>query len=138
MRDARDDVSRALAVQGGSISAIAAALRLDRKTVRRYAHAATPEELIGATGNASRRGTRVQPYLACLHQRWNEGCTDAARLCVEIPEYGDRGSERTLRRHLQALRANGKPASTVTDELTVRHATRLTTMHPDRPNMPRF
>ncbi|GAA3378930.1 hypothetical protein GCM10020367_60440 [Streptomyces sannanensis] len=33
-------------------------------------------------------GTRVQPYLAYLHQRWNEGCTDAARLCAEIREQG--------------------------------------------------
>jgi transposase len=122
----------ALYDKGVGISAIAAALRLDRKTVRRYAHAATPEELLGTTGTASQRGTRVQPYLTYLHQRWNEGCTDATRLCAEIRGHGYRGSERTLRRHLQVLRASGKPAPAVIDELTVRHATRLITTRPDR------
>lgn len=122
----------ALYDKGVGISAIAEALKLDRKTVRRYAHAATVEQVMGATGNAARRGTRVQPYLAYLHERWNEGCTDAARLCAEIREHGYRGSERTVRRHLQELRASGKPAPPVTDELTVRQATRLLTMRPDR------
>lgn len=102
-----------------SRSAIAEALGLDRKTVRRYAHAATPDDLPVGTG---KRGNRVQLYLGYLHQRWNEGCTDAVRLC---------GSERTVRRHLQTLRASGQPAPTVSQELTVRQATRLLTSHPD-------
>jgi hypothetical protein len=110
------------------ISAIAEALGLDRKTVRRYAHAASPEDLPAGTG---KRENRVQPYLGYPHQRWNEGCTDAVPLCGEIRGLGYRGSERTVRRHPQTLRASGQPAPTVTQELTVRQATRLLTSHPD-------
>jgi len=114
--------------KGVGISAIAEALGLDRKTVRRYAHAATPEDLPAGDG---KRGNRVQPYLGYLHQRWNEGCTDAVRLCAEIRTLGYRGSERTVRRHLQTLRASGQPAPAASGELTVRQATRLLTSHPD-------
>ncbi|MFI5775268.1 transposase [Streptomyces sp. NPDC051658] len=113
---------------GVGISAISEALGLDRKTVRKYAHATTLEDLPVGDG---RRDTRVQPYLAHLHRRWNEGCTDAARLCAEIRELGFHGSERTVRRSLQAVRATGKPAPTVTGTLTVRQATRLITCRPD-------
>lgn len=127
-RRERHAAVHALFGKGVGISAIAEALGLDRKTVRRYAHAATPEDLPVGTG---KRGNRVQPYLGYLHQRWNEGCTDAVRLCGEIRALGYRGSERTLRRHLQTLRASGRPAPTVSQELTVRQATRLLTSHPD-------
>jgi transposase len=128
-RRERHAAVHALYDKGVGISAIAEALGLDRKTVRRYAHAATPQDLPARDGQ---RATRVQPYLAYLHQRWNEGCTDAARLCAEIREQGYRGSERTVRRHLQAVRASGKPAPAVTEKLTARQATRLITSHPDR------
>lgn len=114
--------------KGVGISVIAEALGLDRKTVRRYAHAATPEDVpVGS----NHRESRVQPHLAYLHQRWNEGCTDAVRLCGEIRALGYRGSERTVRRHLQTLRAAGLPAPTTSQELTVRQATRLLTSHPE-------
>jgi transposase len=109
---------------------IAAILGLDRKTARRYAHAATPEE-VPPTGTGARRGGRIHPYLPYLYQRWNEGCTDAARLCAEIRERGYRGSERTVRRNLQGVRASGQPAPDKPDELTVRKATWLITSHPD-------
>lgn len=102
---------------------------MDRKTVRRYAHAATPEDMAPARGG--RRGTRVDPFLPYLHERWNQGCTDAARLYEEIRERGYTGSQRTVRRHLQAVRADGKPAPKVTKQLSVRRATQLITSHPD-------
>ncbi|WP_273700067.1 ISL3 family transposase [Actinomadura graeca] len=118
-----------LRAKGIGISAIADALGLDRKTVRRYAHAATPEDVTPAP--AGRRGTRVAPFLPYLHERWNQGCTDAARLCAEIAERGYTGSQRTVRRHLQAVRASGKPAPEVAKQLSVRRATHLITSHPD-------
>ncbi|MEU9456984.1 ISL3 family transposase [Streptomyces sp. NPDC048277] len=127
-RRERHAAVHALFGKGVGISAIAEALGLDRKTVRRYAHAAAPEDLPVGTG---KRGNRVQPYLGFLHQRWNEGYTDAVRLCGEIRTLGYRGSERTVRRHLQTLRASGQTAPTVGQELTVRQATRLLTSHPD-------
>lgn len=108
--------------------AYAEAVGLDRKTVRRYAHAPTPEDM--APARAGRHGTRVDPFLPYLHQRWNQGCTDAAQLFAEIRERGYTGSQRTVRRHLQAVRASGKPAPKVTKRFSVRRATHLITSHP--------
>ncbi|MFI0409121.1 ISL3 family transposase [Actinomadura sp. 3N508] len=119
-----------LLAKGVEICAIADALGLDRKTVRRYACAATPEDMAPAGGG--RRGSRVDPFLPYLHERWNQGCTDAARLFGEIRERGYSGSQRTVRRHLESVRASGKPAPKVTRQLSVRRATHLITSHPDR------
>ncbi|MHA6757877.1 ISL3 family transposase [Streptacidiphilus sp. PAMC 29251] len=113
--------------KGVGIYAIAKALGLDPKTVGKYAHAATVGEI--PTGDAH-RDTEIRPYLAHLHRRWNEGCTDGARLCEEIRELGYRGSTRTVRRHLQPVRAAGTPAPRVAQALTVRQATQLLTRHP--------
>ncbi|MFF3733299.1 ISL3 family transposase [Streptomyces sp. NPDC002476] len=115
--------------KGVPIQAISEALGLDRKTVRRYAHAATPEE--ASLGTGSRRYGQVHAYSPYLHRRWNEGCTDAARLHAEIVERGFTGSKRTVRRHLQQIRASGKPAPDKPKTLTVRTATWLITSHPD-------
>ncbi|MEU8779167.1 transposase family protein [Streptomyces sp. NPDC048606] len=41
-----------------------------------------------ADRNRKPRSGRAQPYLAYLHQRWNEGCTDAALLYAAIRERG--------------------------------------------------
>jgi len=113
--------------KGVGIYTIAKALGLDPKTVGKYAHAATVEDVPTSDGH---RDTQIRPYLAHLHRRWNEGCTDAARLCAEIRDLGFRGSARTVRRHLQPVRAGGKPAPKVPDALTVRQATRLITGRP--------
>jgi transposase len=113
--------------KGVGIYTIAKALGLDPKTVGKYAHAVTVEDVPTSDGH---RDTQIRPYLAHLHRRWNEGCTDAARLCAEIRDLGFRGSARTVRRHLQPVRAGGKPAPKVPDALTVRQATRLITGRP--------
>ncbi|MFD9947471.1 transposase [Nonomuraea sp. NPDC059023] len=84
-----------------------------------------------APAQAGRHGSHVDPFLPYLHERWNQGCTDAARLFEEIRERGYTGSGRTVRRHLQAVRASGKPAPKVTKQLSVRRATQLITSHPD-------
>ncbi|MHA6757867.1 hypothetical protein [Streptacidiphilus sp. PAMC 29251] len=114
--------------KGVGISAIGEALGLDRKTIRRHAHAPTPKDV---PAGSNQRENRVQPHLGYLHQRWNEGCTDAVRLCGEIRALGYRGSERTVGRHLQTLHASGQPAPTASRELTVRQATRRVTSHPN-------
>ncbi|GAA3463391.1 transposase [Saccharothrix longispora] len=106
--------------KGVAITAIAEALGLDRKTVRRYANADTAEQLLA--GRPRHRDTRLQPFLAHLHRRWNEGCTDAARLHAEIRELGYRGSRRSVRRRLQPVRASGRPAPPVPEGPSVRQA----------------
>ncbi|MBT2407637.1 MULTISPECIES: ISL3 family transposase [unclassified Streptomyces] len=118
--------------KGVQIQVIAETLGLDRKTVHRYAHAATPDDASLATG--SRSYGQIHAYTPYLYQRWNEGCTDAARLHAEITERGYRGSKRTVRRHLQQIRADGTPAPDKPQELTVRKATWLITAHPDKIN----
>ncbi|MFD7408685.1 ISL3 family transposase [Streptomyces sp. NPDC059866] len=128
-RRERHAAVHALYGKGVPIQAISDALGLDRKTVRRYAHTATPEDASLATG--SRRQGEIHAYSPYLHRRWNEGCTDSARLHAEIVELGFTGSKRTVRRHLQEIRASGKPAPDKPKALTVRTATWLITSHPD-------
>ncbi|MEU1276706.1 ISL3 family transposase [Streptomyces sp. NPDC005799] len=129
-RRERHAAVHALYGKGVQIEVIAKTLGLDRKTVRRYAHAATPDDAFRGTG--SRRYGQIHAYSPYLYRRWNEGCTDAARLHAEIAELGYRGSQRTVRRHLQQIRAAGKPAPAKPKELTVRKATWLITARPDK------
>ncbi|GAU71619.1 putative transposase [Streptomyces sp. NBRC 110611] len=128
-RRGRHATVHALYDKGVPIQAIPDVLGLDRKTVHRYAHAATPQDASLATG--SRRQGEIHAYSPYPQRRWNEGCTDAARLHTEISELGFTGSKRTVRRHPQENRASGKPAPDKPKTLTVRTATWLITSHPD-------
>lgn len=74
--------------QGASLSAICRILALDRKTVRRFARAATVDELLG---KAVGRSNLLDPFKPYLHQRWSEGATDAAQLTKEISAQGYAG-----------------------------------------------
>ncbi|MGW0811314.1 hypothetical protein [Nonomuraea sp. NPDC002799] len=117
-----------LAAKGWTISAIARHLRLDRRTVRKFAHATSVEEVLTkATG----RSDLLTPYLPYLTQRFNDGCTDAALLTKEIRVQGYRGSPQIVRRHLHPFRATTlappPPAGP-----TVRAVTTWITRHPDR------
>lgn len=117
-----------LAVKGWTISAIARHLRLDRRTARKFARATTVEELLTkATG----RSDVLTPYLPYLTERFNEGCTDAARLTKDIRAQGYRGSSQTVRRYLQPFRATTVAPAAPTG-LTVRTATTWITRRPDR------
>jgi transposase len=51
--------------------------------------------------------TLLDSFVAYLHQRFNDGHTDAAALCREIRAQGYRGSPQTVRRYLQPLRPTG-------------------------------
>jgi transposase len=95
------DVHAALA-RGLTITQISRTLRLDCTTVRRYATAATPDQLIGGT-RLSRPGL-LGPHQAYLRQRWDEGVRSTGRLHQELRERGYRGSLRTLRRLTAQLR----------------------------------
>lgn len=90
-----------LLAQKESLSAITRILRLDRKTVQRFARAATVEELLAKSVGRSSLLDRYKPY---LHQRWNEGVTDATLLTKEIAAQGYAGSDKTVRRYLQPFR----------------------------------
>jgi transposase len=116
-----------LLAKGMSISAICRSLRLDRKTVQRFARAATVDELLAKARNRGSLLDRFKPY---LHERCNAGCTDAARLTDEITAMGYRGSDKTVRRYLHPFRATltAPPATPVPP--TVRAVTSWLTRRP--------
>lgn len=75
--------------------------RLDRKTVQRFARAATGEELLAKSVGRSGLLDLNKPY---LHQRWNEGVTDTTLLTKEKAAQGYAGSDKTARSYLQPFR----------------------------------
>lgn len=114
--------------EGKSISAITRILSLDRKTVQRFARADKVEELLT---KAYSRGSLLDPFKPYLHERFNAGCTDAARLTREITELGYRGSDKTVRRYLRPFRATLTAPPPVPVPPTVRRVTGWLTRRPD-------
>jgi transposase len=94
-----------LRAHGESISAISRSLHLDIQTVRRFAHATSLDELLAKTAE---RASVLDGFTAYLHQRWNQGCTDAAVLTKELKAQGYTGSDQTVRRYLRPFR-QGRP-----------------------------
>ena len=95
------EVHAALA-RGLTITEISRTLRLERKTVRRYATAATADEL---TGGARLTGPGLLgPHQDWLRQRWDDGVRSTQRLHAELRDRGYQGSLRTLRRLTAQLR----------------------------------
>jgi hypothetical protein len=93
---------QALRALGCSLGAIGRELTLDPSTVRRFARATSVEELLVKAVNRTSKLDRYKPY---LNQRWNEGCTEAARLHTEIHALGWRGSVQAVRRYVHPFRA---------------------------------
>ncbi|WP_240509406.1 ISL3 family transposase [Streptomyces agglomeratus] len=114
--------------KGVTIQVISAKLRMDRKTVRKYAHAVTVDELLVPPQQSLRM---LQPWAEYLNMRWSEGCTDSGRLFREIQQRGYKGSSRSVRRWLQPLRDQAAPAPKRSEAPTVRQVTGWLTRHPD-------
>jgi transposase len=91
-----------LRAAGYSISRISRELKLARGTVHRFLRADGLDELLAMTTS---RSTLLDGFESYLHQRWNEGCTDAAELFAEIRAAGYRGSVLTVRCYLRPFRA---------------------------------
>lgn len=53
------------------------------------------------------RESSLDPFRPYLHQRWNEGLTDATALHAELHQRGYTGSVRTVRRYLAPFRHDG-------------------------------
>jgi transposase len=102
------EVHAALA-RGLTITEISRTLGLERKTVRRYVTAATPDQLI--PGARLTRPGLLDPHLPYLRQRWDEGCRSTERLHEELRARGYRGSLRTLRRVTARLRQDTAAAA---------------------------
>jgi transposase len=94
-----------LRAAGKSICAISRILHLDVQTVRRFAHASSLDELLAKTAE---RASVLDGFTPYLRKRWNQGCTDAARLTQELRAQGYAGSDQTVRRYLRPFR-HGRP-----------------------------
>jgi transposase len=93
---------------------------VDRKTVRRFAHATTGDQAIA---RAISRPTVLDRYQPHLHRQWTEGCHDTAVLHAEITALGYRGSLHTVYRYLQPLRAGTDPAALIPSALKIGEVT---------------
>jgi transposase len=117
-----------LLAQDRTHSQICTMLGLSPKTVRKFIRAATAEQVITGPRPPSSGIDRFAPY---LHERWNQGRTDAVQLHAEIQAQGYRGSSRSVRRYLQPLRAALTAPVLPPPPPTVREVTRWITSHPD-------
>jgi transposase len=97
----------ALLAEGTSIRTIGAQLGLSRGTVRRFARATTVEELLTRNGTGHRRSL-LEEFKPYLHQRFNEGCTNATQLFGEIKARGYRGGQKIVHEYLHPFRATGR------------------------------
>ncbi|MEV2273423.1 transposase [Nonomuraea africana] len=93
-----------LLARGKDLRAIAAELGLARNTVRRFARAASPDELLvnAGTGRRPKALDAFEPY---LRRRWNDGCTNAEQLYQELRALGYRGRPTTVRQYLHPWRS---------------------------------
>jgi len=117
-----------LLADGASISETCRTLRLDRKTVQRFARAVTVDELLV---KARHRGTLLDRFKPYLHEQFNAGHTDAARLTEQIAAMGYRGSDKTVRRYLQPFRATLTAPPARPTPPTVRQVTSWLTHRPE-------
>ena len=117
-----------LLAQGKNYTQVCQTLGLARHTVRKFARAASAEQVITGPSPRSSSIDRFTPY---LQERWNQGCTDAAQLFTEIQAQGYSGSKRSARRYLQPLRAALTTPVIPPPPPTVPEVTRWITSHPD-------
>ncbi|MGP4088807.1 ISL3 family transposase [Streptomyces sp. KR55] len=87
---------------GRSLNAAARELGLNRRTVRKYARAATWQECVRTT--RTRRPTSLDPCLEYLRQRWEEGEHTATVLHQEIVAKGYRGHYQRVKMAVAPLR----------------------------------
>ncbi|MFD5126900.1 ISL3 family transposase [Streptomyces olindensis] len=104
---ARHSQVHALLEAGHSRRSIQRQLRMTYRTVKQLADALVPEELF--RGQWQNRPTRLDAFKPYLHQRWEEGCTNAWKLWEEITEHGYRGGYGAVRDYLRLLRTTPRP-----------------------------
>jgi transposase len=122
--------------RGHSRNAVARELNLHILTVRRFADAASVEQLLA---KAEHRPTKLDPYLDLVNQRWNEGVETARAIHQELQTLGFTGSANIVERYLRPLRPGGNgcrrgqgaPAPTSPAIPKPRRISRALLTHPD-------
>ena len=128
MRDHYHAVQQ-LHAQGLSKAAIGRKLGLHPATVRKFATAASIDDLIAKT---EQRTHLVDPYTGHLHQRWHEGERNATALFREIQQLGYPGGELAVQRYLHQFRhGRGHAARPAGKPPSVRQVTSWIMTHPD-------
>ncbi|MET9088879.1 transposase [Streptomyces sp. NPDC004237] len=120
----------AFITEGAGLKTIARELGLARNTVRRYAHANDPEELL--VGRWTGRASILDPFKPHLDQRFAQGCTNARRLFEEIAQRGYPGKEQIVRKYVHQLRLAFPRQDPPRRRPSVRDVTSWITRHPDR------
>ncbi|GAA0915723.1 ISL3 family transposase [Nonomuraea longicatena] len=122
----------ALLAAGAGLKTIARELGLARNTVRRYAHAAGPDELLA--GRWTGRVSILDPFKPHIDQRFAQGCTNARRLFEEIAQRGYPGKEQIVRKYVHRLRQAFPRQDPPRRGPSVRDVTGWITRRPDRLN----
>jgi transposase len=117
--------------EGRNFREIARELGLSRNTVRRFARAASPEELLVNDGTG-RQASILDEHEAYLRERWNSGCTNAAQLWQELRDRGYAGGPGHVRHYLARLRGNSPAAAPVRAVPKVRAVTSWIMTKPDQ------
>lgn len=99
-RVARYEEARRLSAQGWSLRAIARTMHLNRQTVHSYLMSDSAPIL----RPRARKRSKLDPYRAYIHARWDEGCHDAAVLLDELRRRGYTGGHSILRAYVSPLR----------------------------------
>jgi transposase len=107
----RYDAIQALLTQHKNHKVIMQELGLSRATVRRFALAASVEELVAKPLEG--RASILDAFKPYLHERWNAGITNMLQLHREITERGYRGGYWPVRTYLVAFRDAGSGAPPV-------------------------
>ena len=110
---------QALVAQGKGIKPIMRELGLAKETVRRFARAASAEDLLAKA--RGRRPSVLDDFKPYLHQRWNAGTTNVLQLHAEIKAAGYQGSYAVVRAYLQPFRALGAALPPVPAPPKARH-----------------
>ncbi len=101
----RHELIQSLKAQGKGIKPIARETGLATGTVRRFYHAAAAGDLLAkVTGG---RPSLLDDYKPYLHQRWNEGCTNARQLHAELKERGYQGGYDVISDYVLPFRPAG-------------------------------
>nr|WP_307856430.1 ISL3 family transposase [Catenulispora pinistramenti] len=112
---------------GKSLTQIQRKLGWDAKTVRRFADADDPSQLMGGVTRPSVLD-EFKPYVI---DRWNAGVTDAVVITAELRDLGYDATARTVRRFLAPYRKAAAKIPTTAVPPSVREATGWLTRHPE-------
>jgi transposase len=116
-----------LTASGTGYRPAARQLGLGLNTVKRYARAASVEDLL----ESAARPSNLDGFKPCLHQRVSQGQASPARLFEEIHAQGYTGSKANLRDYLRRYTRWARASSATPPPPSVRDTVTWLTQHPD-------